>query len=354
MTRRNPTMRAMRNGVTLIELLVVATIMLTLAAVSVPTIKPMMESQVSSHAAQTVSTYLERAKARAAATGRSCGVTFEYFEGTHDEDTGLGAASLVLRQVEEPPLFSGFSFGATATVSPDIDEYGHVGLLVYKDKRVNRVIDNEGTWGAYLRSDNQARIQFESIGPFYPLINVGGSYYIEKIPGIELPIYENVSYKIARDPIATMTAPVGLAQGAVVDLEYSGTDSTPFNGGRDVTVMFTPSGEVDYVLYGDEKRTPSGTIYFLIGRWDRIPAVSAFELVTTEYGQETYAEDGLWNFEDGSNFWVAINPQTGVISTAEVDQPFNVDLSDFDSRYETGAYESRTFVRFSKRNIGGR
>ena len=217
MTRSNQ-MRARRSGVTLIELLVVATIMLTLAAVSVPTIKPMMESQATSHAAQTVSTYLERAKARAAATGRACGVTFECFPGTYNNDPSnpRGSASLVLRQVEEPPFFSGFDFGATAAVAPDFSYlFCNDANSPYYGQRVNKVepLAADGasdlpTWNVYLHSNNDARIQFGSTGPFYPLINVGGAYYIVKIPGVELPIYTATSYKISRDPITTMTSPV--------------------------------------------------------------------------------------------------------------------------------------------------
>lgn len=354
MTRSNQ-MRARRSGVTLIELLVVATIMLTLAAVSVPTIKPMMESQATSHAAQTVSTYLERAKARAAATGRACGVTFECFPGTYNNDPSnpRGSASLVLRQVEEPPFFSGFDFGATAAVAPDFSYlFCNDANSPYYGQRVNKVepLAADGasdlpTWNVYLHSNNDARIQFGSTGPFYPLINVGGAYYIVKIPGVELPIYTATSYKISRDPITTMTSPVGLAQGTVVDLEFSGTESSFFTLGSDVTVMFAPTGEVDYILDAGEKKSPSNTIYFLTGRWDRISALGL-----TDDGYETLAEDGLWNFEDGANFWVAINPQTGVISTAEVNQPFNYVLGDFDE----GVAESREFARYSKRNIGGR
>ena len=354
MTRSNQ-MRARRSGVTLIELLVVATIMLTLAAVSVPTIKPMMESQATSHAAQTVSTYLERAKARAAATGRACGVTFECFLGTYNNDPSnpRGSASLVLRQVEEPPFFSGFDFGATAAVAPDFSYlFCNDANSPYYGQRVNKVepLAADGasdlpTWNVYLHSNNDARIQFGSTGPFYPLINVGGAYYIVKIPGVELPIYTATSYKISRDPITTMTSPVGLAQGTVVDLEFSGTESSFFTLGSDVTVMFAPTGEVDYILDAGEKKSPSDTIYFLTGRWDRISALGV-----TDDGNETLAEDGLWNFEDGASFWVAINPLTGVISTAEVNQPFNYVLGDFDE----GVAESREFARYSKRNIGGR
>jgi prepilin-type N-terminal cleavage/methylation domain-containing protein len=381
MTRRI-NRNAERKGVTLIELLVVATIMLTLAAVSVPAIKPMMESQATSNAAQTVATYLERAKARAMTTGRSCGVTFEYFDGTfeyfdgtynEDEAVPRGSAALILRQVEEPPFFSGFSFGSTVSVAPNV---GHLfslnaGNNPYYGMRINQLVmanendsdPDDSDLFAYFAaslatSDDGMRIQFNSTGPFYPLIlEDDGGYYIVKIPGVELPVHNRASYKVASAPIATMTSPVGLAQGTVVDLEFSGTDDNFFALGEDVTVMFTPSGEVDYILDGNEKRTPSNTLYFLLGRWDRISALGV-----SEDGYSTIAEDQLWNFEDGANFWVAINPQTGVISTAEVNQPFTYAPVDWTTiqngkprdAFKDGVVESREFARYSKRNIGGR
>ncbi|MBQ6829107.1 MAG: prepilin-type N-terminal cleavage/methylation domain-containing protein, partial [Thermoguttaceae bacterium] len=113
-------LREQRRGVTLMELLVVATIILIVTAVSVPTIKPMMESQLTKQAGSTVSTYLNRARARAMTTGRPCGVTFEYFPGSFvpgglDENGDPipdASASLVLHQVETPPYYSGLDQGA--------------------------------------------------------------------------------------------------------------------------------------------------------------------------------------------------------------------------------------------------
>lgn len=358
MTRRNY-LHARRDGVTLIELLVVATIMLTLAAVSVPAIKPMMESQATSRAAQTVSTYLERAKARAMTTGRACGVTFEYFDGTYNGD--VGSASLVLRQVEEPPTFSGYSFGSYVNVYPDPSYPYFVAdsKSPYYGRRVNRVDpSNIAEWNSYGIGDKgDAFIRFNSIGGYFPLVKVGGTYYIVKQHGSELPVYPvtttgsydtGASYQVLASynmPKATMTAPIGLSQGTVVDLEFSGTDSNFFTLGQNVTVMFSPNGEVDYVVDGGERKIPSDTLYFLVGRWDRISALGI-----SDDGNETLADDGLWNFEDGNNCWVTINPQTGVISTAEVNQPFNYTLGDFTD----GVWESREFARVSKRNFGGR
>ncbi len=410
MTRSNQ-LWARRSGVTLIELLVVATIMLTLAAVSVPTIKPMMESQTTSHAAQIVSTYLERAKAHASTTGRSCGVVFEYFQGTYNEnpDDPQGSASLVLRQVEEQPDFSG-DFGTTASLGPDFcldlplgspylvcDQEGK-----YRGRPVNRLFPQPDgssvsippyyladatlyngppprTWlDEYFETHDEVCVQFNSTGQYYPLVKisrrhfyngayynegdlfppgapdayrVGGTYYVVKPSDAELPAFDLATVKLRGRgaPVARMAAPVGLSQGTVVDLEFSGRESDFFTKGADVTVMFSPTGDVDYIIQGGQREIPAETLYFLIGRWDRI---SALGVAKDDAGNPigTLAEDGLWNFEDGANFWVAINPQTGTISTAEVNQPFAYAIGDLDE----GVYESREFARFSKRNIGGR
>ena len=399
--------RLLRKGATLIELLVVASIMLTLAAISVPAIKPMMESQTTLRAATTVSTYLERARSRAITTGRPCGVLFECFPGTYDDSAELpGSACLVMRQVEVPPSNSGLTFNATISVcNYTYDASGSFVALPtrYNGKRVSWLsglydpnvsfangrfyggtVDPAWSafWNAYIRASEAelniqgssatdkaaVSIQFNSIGPFYPLrrvdLNANCLFCVEEIPGIELPDVgvssATFKYEALNEPRATMTAPIGLPQGAIVDLEYSGTDNTRFALGKDITIMFAPNGEVDYILNGDEKAIPGDTIYLLIGRWDRIPALG-FEQ-TTEYGSDYFnssADDGLLNFEDDSNYWVSINPLSGLTSTTPLDQPFT--YSDYRNQsnysatlYDEGAVPSRGLARNSKRNLGGR
>ncbi len=337
--------RANRSGVTLIELLVVATMMLTLAAVSVPAIKPMMESQLTSNAASTLSTYLNRARARAMTTGRPCGVTLEYFPGSWDGDEdGYGSVSLVLRQVETPPYYSGLDAGASVSLLPENDGISPSG------RRVRQITNiNDPYWKVYVANESTPLIQFNGIGSYYPIVFDAGGAYIEKLEGVELPACSNASFKVIRNPRQTMTAPVGLPQGAVVDLEFSGTDeSGAFALGQDVTIVFSPSGEVDYVVDGAGKFSPTGTIYFLVGRWDRISALGVGELEST--GEAiTMADDGLWNYEDATNFWVTVNPRTGLVATTEVNPPVNYAIGDL----EGAIFESRDFARTSKRNLGG-
>lgn len=350
-------LREQRRGVTLMELLVVATIILIVTAVSVPTIKPMMESQLTKQAGSTVSTYLNRARARAMATGRPCGVTFEHFAGTYDPATDFGSASLVLRQVETPPYYSGLEQGASVDVYAEDDIFDG-------DRRLRRVrVNNDSYWGAMVGNEGGAKIQFNGVGPYYPLSVVGGAFFIEKLPGIDLPILQNATFKVVRDPRPTMTAPVGLPQGAVVDLEWSGTDAADglFALGYNVTVMFSPDGSVDYVE-NNGRYSPSDTIYFLIGRWERISALGIepldpsdpyFDPNSPVPQWRPLVEDGLWNYQDSTNAWVSINPTSGLVTTAEVNTPTDYLVGD-QILWEDMVAESREFARTSKRNTGGR
>ncbi|MBP3531817.1 MAG: prepilin-type N-terminal cleavage/methylation domain-containing protein [Thermoguttaceae bacterium] len=365
-------LREQRRGVTLMELLVVATIILIVTAVSVPTIKPMMESQLTKQAGSTVSTYLNRARARAMATGRPCGVTFEYFQGSfvpggidnNGDPIPDASASLVLHQVETPPFYSGLEQGETFNVFAEDDVFAQADPVGAERLRI-RLWDTsvDPYWGAMVPKPSRAsedygcalevgaKIQFNGVGPFYPIVHYEGpgpsgapvaSYAVKKLPGIDLPVLQNATFKVVRQPRPTMTAPVGLPQGAVVDMEHSGTDDQVhwFGGESNVTVMFAPDGSVDRVEYLGGGFIPTEPIYFLIGRWERIAALGG-------------AEDGLWNSEDPLNAWVAINPTSGLVTTAEVNPPFDYLVGDDEAPYGL-IYESREFARMLKRNIGGR
>ena len=58
-----------RNGLTLTELLVVGTIILAVTALSIPVVKPMMESQLTKNGANMLATALNRARSRAQVSG---------------------------------------------------------------------------------------------------------------------------------------------------------------------------------------------------------------------------------------------------------------------------------------------
>ncbi|MBQ3454373.1 MAG: prepilin-type N-terminal cleavage/methylation domain-containing protein [Thermoguttaceae bacterium] len=329
--------RSKEKGLTLIELLVVGTIILILAVIALPLVKPMIDSQQTRSASQVVSTYLNRAKNRARLTGRPCGVRFEVFPGTEE----WGGASLVMRQVEVPPVYTGFMGTEMGSVFP-ADHTGPF-RFVCDDPYLQRT----------LRPGN--RVQVGGSGPYYTVKEVLPGYFTLEEPVTTPTTERGGKFRVQLAPRPTMTPPVALPQGTVVDLKYSGCGgdwwdfwyddtATPqiLNRARDVTVMFSPSGEISLPsesagLY------PAGPLFLLIGRWDQIPAV------------RDSGEEGSWpNWADGRNYWVVVQPQSGLVTTAEVNPvPLPDGASDVNGIDSIFMGQSREFATQIKRNIGG-
>lgn len=351
------TTRRKERGLTLIELLAVGTIVLILTAISLPMVKPMLDSQQTRSASQVVSTYLNRAKNRAKLSGRPCGVRFEVWPGTDVQlECNNGAkkevspnvflysrgASLVMRQIDVPPEYSGFSGGETVSVNSGA-------FTVNNDLYLSRILEKQ----------TQARIQFNNEGPYFRIWPNTSNLVAQ--PTCTLRPYENVPFKVQFSPKPTMTSPMALPQGAAIDLQFSGVAGLNQQGvfdyptgaenatnvSDDVTIMFSPSGAVDTV----NGEYPTGPIYLLIGRWDQINAV-----------RENQDGETLPNYADGRNYWVTINPQSGLISTAEVNPV--TDHGFYPTEDSTPATDcvlgntnilqkSREFASQAKRNIGG-
>ena len=330
-----------RNGLTLTELLVVGTIILAVTALSIPVVKPMMESQLTKNGANMLATALNRARSRAMVTGRPCGVRFEYWPGTRNdliwdenneewllvpesEKTGEGSddrlywkgtltvdnlikhyltpgASLVMRQVEVPPIYSGL-----------------LGIETVKYEGGRCHFQNDVYIEEELSKTDSGKIQFGGSGPFYSfqksdegfkLID-GGTYALPPERETEYP------FKILLDCRTTMAMPVCMPRGTAVDLQFSGigdsvfidpvetdTYEPPVNYPMSLTIMFAPDGSVESV--NGTPRTES--IHFLVGRWDQISAVR------DEEDSESYP-----NYADGRNYWVSVFPQTGGVTVSQV------------------------------------
>lgn len=384
--------RRKEKGLTLIELMVVGMIIMIVTAISLPMVKPMLESQQTRSASRIVSTYLNRAKNRARLTGRPCGVRFEVWPGT---DVGaFGGASLIMRQVDVPPEYTGFTNAAQFTLEKiqvddlSIHRTGVVGNMIDKpvflfDDSVTDPKAFDPYFLSLLPRQNGARAQLGSLsgdsvlpqyaGQYYRIAPLrvamsnasetddylvlradNGDYWLKGSTGIPTnarqvmqlvdnpaysieqccsfsvttPLTVEVPFRVQLAPKPTMAAPMALPQGAVVDLSDSGfgADGVQFHKNGDVTIMFSPTGAVDTV----NGEYPTGPIHLLIGRWDQIDAV-----------RDDADLESLPNYADGRNFWVTVNEQTGLISTAEV------------SPGREGLKHSREFATQVKRNIGG-
>jgi prepilin-type N-terminal cleavage/methylation domain-containing protein len=187
-------------------------------------------------------------------------------------------------------------------------------------------------------------------------------------------------FQIIRNPVPSSAGPLKLPRGMVIDLDDSGYDYgvpdliAPYPtmardefaardavygvpGAKDlrpVLVMFGPDGSVEQVYhsyfvgavlnYGG--RYVHGTIFFMIGRASR----------TGDTNDTTYLtpspEDNLENWQDAKNLWLALNPQTGRVTVAEV----NADVRDpiTDVYTPSNLIVSRAYARLAQVRMGGR
>ncbi len=365
-----------RRGLTLLELLVVITIMLILLAVMVPRLRPMMEQRRMREAARTVSVFFGAARSRAMETGRPVGVSIERLKIQPDaavtlrmvEEPPLYAGDVIgarvrVRRLKDKTNRFQVLFPTEGDVAAMLTQVVpvHVGDLMRFEYQAApyRVLgldmtdsdsDADGDADGEPDVEPDGEPDYDADGIInYPGFPVDGVDWVVML--VELDPAEGVdpawpaatpkapwppedagvgsrrlAFQITRRPQPTAAAPVRLPGRTVIDLTASGTDSMALTGpplgfvpvDKDtvtpgvqdpspVIVMFNPDGRVSSVSYQDTPRAVTEVLYFLVGRWERMPA---------ESGGTPLAEDGLYNWQDITNFWIVVNPNTGLVLTA--------------------------------------
>lgn len=345
-----------RSGLTLVELLVVVGIILLLLTVIVPRVQPGIEESRLREAARSVNVFLAAARVRALESGRPVGVAFQRLS---EQPNGCR----VVYQIQLPPLYAGETLDARVRVA--LYPAGPSPLVA--QVTVGAIADG------LLRPGD--RIRFGHQGPWFVLspvsqdptkgnpdsngngfidfdqgIDGNGDGFIDNLllhvtavaegaplPALPWPTYPNfgppVAFVIQRMPhldgtgfgggmMRSSVPPLQLAEQVVIDLGASGVGPN----GRDfavqgvappVLLLFSPNGSVDEVYFGgDGPANPfrrvslTQPVFFLIGSWERMPVDFA--------SPSSPAEDGLLNWQDARNLWLAINPQNGLTTVARV------------------------------------
>jgi len=351
------------SGLTLVELLVTISIMALVIAISLPMVKPMLESNKTKNGADIVAGFLAQARNRAIEEGRPVGVSFERIL-----DYGDGAAyfpyngaSILMRQVAEPKPLSGF----VKDVRVAVDCSSGVGQISFRRWNGTGWVGDTSEkqyWIKLVKEGDQ--IQFDAKGPKYEL---SGDFEINmtRVANVNLapPVYsvdQPALFKVFRKPqpgkvAPTMAVPVALPQGIVVDLDSSGMGRHTYDaqtltlqrGGtnwfyaRDdfcavnendrsaVTIMFSSTGEVDRVYYNDKQFgvrsddfdfgasgvVPSGPIFLCIGIWERAGFWEGGSLSDVYLPDDA---DKTRNYHDMNNYWVTVFPRTGAVRVNRV------------------------------------
>jgi hypothetical protein len=150
----------------------------------------------------------------------------------------------------------------------------------------------------------------------------------------------------------------------VVDLEDSGIDGLEFTRASfsakatGPVIMFSPDGQIERIYVGnvDLGILP---VFLMIGRRERVgslqPLPPLLPLPLTD--SILLAEDELENWQDAENLWLALNPNNGQVTVAEVsaEQPPGVGNNTSPNAYVPNSiFTSRALVRQAQISMGGR
>lgn len=149
-----------------------------------------------------------------------------------------------------------------------------------------------------------------------------------------LPVWSgDTTFQFFRQPEPSPIAPLRLPKDTVIDLGDSGYFPNPASGAdafgfvytplstphvpgehRGPMILFAPSGAISSVYHWDAAGNygPASVmepIFLMIGKWERTG-------LNTD--GTSLAEDGLHNWQDASNIWISIGPQSGLATAAGV------------------------------------
>ena len=304
-------------GMTLVELLVVVAIMVLLLAISVPMIRPMLESRKTYNAAQVLTGAFQHARMKAIKEQRNYALQLIPFA-----NAPTTAIQLQLQKGES----------INAIVNPPNER------VKVEDGKIIPYYFNGTAWELIDKDDPQykammepffttedivKRVQFNRIGRTFEL---GTNYTLKEkitLPVDEPDVNDAMEYRVTGPPDVTLAGrpPTVMPHGTIVDLAFSGgEDVVPLqiSPGDEVIVMFSPVGNVDKLYINGEPYVVNEMLYFCVGDWDRQVDINGNPL----------AEDKKTNLEAPATYWVTLHPKTGGVRVTENAPVKSVDLTD--------------------------
>ena len=311
-----------RAGMTLVELLVVIIILGLLAVTVLPALATSAESRRTRETARMVSSFIAKAQGRAIGRQEWSGLKLAAVNAS-----SVAAIDLFLADV--PEAYRGDTTSAALTISGtpsstmatavpasagDIFSIATLGIQAGDPIR----FDGRGT-PYEISSASSSSVVFKLRGnSAVAKEDVGQSAHNTPWPALNVPH----TFEIYRQPQPS-GLPLTLAGGRAIDLYWSGFGPPQSNGiagtyqqfstlggaGSSVSILFDSVGRLRQLVIGAYHYTVTGPVYLLIGRADR---------AGQGYGTLNTNDDSLganWQYPD--SYWIAIDPITGLVRTAE-------------------------------------
>ncbi|MCA9192231.1 MAG: prepilin-type N-terminal cleavage/methylation domain-containing protein [Planctomycetales bacterium] len=371
----------LRAGFTLIELLVVMGVLTILAALTLPTVKDLLKDQKGSQAARLVQAYFESAQARAIATGRPVAIILDR-SGTASPNSDICTR---LSIGETFPPYEGDLSGARAAISdhPTLSNHQIASIPLADaaslwDTNTNSSSGMVGPYDVIQFGDSARpyRIKELTLAGSAPNVFINITFQNASIaPGIVLtggvtvPIVEPAifpaapqPFRIYRKPTKSLAGNIVLPRGVCLDLSVSGIGRSgtdfgintislnPASGslfsvpaGLDygsVNIVFSPTGTIRDVYFTEisgpannpliefSRHPTPDKIHLLVGKVDQVfPDPSYLAATPVPDPKVSTRDDFTYNIFDSSNFWITLNPYSGSISSAQVQELSNGDTT---------------------------
>jgi type II secretory pathway pseudopilin PulG len=359
---RDIQLRRGRGAYTMMELLIVITIMIMLAAITLPVAKQVLNDSHLREASRQLSAYFIMAKARAVHTGRPCGIHF-VCQPPLGNATGIRAVTQ-LYLAEVPPPYCGDIIGAQAYANSggagpwqltfDANA-ASLQNLISVGERFEIRFNYKGPWFVGKCTSTSPSFAASVYGPggldgAYGRAGIDddGNMTVDdaseyRWPGSDdLPVLPPTLasfYQIRRAP-RRIGNPLELPAGSCIDMEYSGMGQSGAdfgylaNGGNQLQVLgilFSPQGNVEAlyttVFNGTATSTigpidPTGTLHFLIGKIEKMNLPNGATDDTNRNPSNVHLFDRTEsNLADPTSLWVSVGRSGGGVTTAENDPP---------------------------------
>jgi type II secretory pathway pseudopilin PulG len=367
--------RHRRTGLTLVELLVVIVILTMVTAATIPLMAPVTGQRKVREAARTLATMLAQAQAQALSSGRPAGVWLQRLESTlpGQPPTIRSNQAIDLFLCESPPPYTGETPQAQAAVAM---QGNNLATVMFMDMDTSGQLAETALPPRFVFPGDHIRLNYRGSdyqivsGASYPDGSLNGRNVVLRVLVTDVrPPVVPTPYQIYRQPVKAAGDPVTLPVGSLVDLSFSGVNGAEFAvlvgepgptnptsladaaPDRPVCIMFGPTGTLDSVYFGRRPKSasasrsdyepykPISSVYLLVGQPPNDTGTSRLNVVNTD------------------NLWVAVNPQSGLVTTSEVKgPPTNVTLASNWTQVNDVApliINSREYARLQQ-NMGGR